>query len=220
MCNIKALKFLFLYIILFVTPIKTQANAPDFAFPITVSDGMFSQALTLGLDPNGTDGYDSNLDVYSPPLPPAGGFGTLLEWQNEQYYTDIRKYSTAQIMYIMKYQPATGGAIVLRWNRNDPDKLDSCKIIDNINGVLFSLNMKTTDSLRISSSPYITNSLKILFVPKKPIAITTDPSLYNKAPAGYLLLGNYPNPFNAGTVINYRLPEMRHVTLCIYNQIG
>ena len=115
MCNIKVLKFLFLYIIFFVTLIKAQANAPDFAFPITVSDGMFSQVLTLGLDPNGTDGYDSSLDVYSPPLPSAGGFGALLEWQYTQYYTDIRKYSTAEIMYIMKYQPATGGSIVLRW---------------------------------------------------------------------------------------------------------
>jgi hypothetical protein len=36
----------------------------------------------------------------------------------------------------------------------------------------------------------------------------------------YTLLQNWPNPFNAGTQIRYRIPQAGHVTLRIYNAVG
>jgi len=39
-------------------------------------------------------------------------------------------------------------------------------------------------------------------------------------PAEFALLGNYPNPFNASTAIDYRLPVSAHVTLEVYNLCG
>jgi hypothetical protein len=39
-------------------------------------------------------------------------------------------------------------------------------------------------------------------------------------PGNYLLLSNYPNPFNAGTIIEYALPEISHVTIEIYDLLG
>jgi len=39
-------------------------------------------------------------------------------------------------------------------------------------------------------------------------------------PNDYALSGNYPNPFNASTVINYQLPASCHVKLEVYNIIG
>jgi hypothetical protein len=39
-------------------------------------------------------------------------------------------------------------------------------------------------------------------------------------PSEFGLIGNYPNPFNAATTINYELPTVSHVTLDVYNILG
>jgi photosystem II stability/assembly factor-like uncharacterized protein len=39
-------------------------------------------------------------------------------------------------------------------------------------------------------------------------------------PAGFDLFRNYPNPFNPGTTISYKLGEPSYVTIKIYNQLG
>jgi len=39
-------------------------------------------------------------------------------------------------------------------------------------------------------------------------------------PGDYALSENYPNPFNAATVVNYRLPVAAHVKLEIFNILG
>ena len=39
-------------------------------------------------------------------------------------------------------------------------------------------------------------------------------------PRSFVLLGNYPNPFNPGTAIQYALPEKSHVAIDIYNVLG
>jgi len=133
----------------------------DFDIPIKVTDGTNNQILTIGVDPNGTDGYDSGLDIFAPPPPPTGAFDARLEWQGEQYITDIRDNSTEDKTYVMKYQPATGGEIILSWDNMALNDLGTFVIVDNITGLLFNLDMTTTNSLAISSSQYINNGLRI-----------------------------------------------------------
>jgi hypothetical protein len=39
-------------------------------------------------------------------------------------------------------------------------------------------------------------------------------------PEQYILYNNYPNPFNAGTVIRFNVPEAVEIELTIYNVLG
>ncbi len=39
-------------------------------------------------------------------------------------------------------------------------------------------------------------------------------------PSDYLLSQNYPNPFNPSTIISYQIPELRFVTIIVYDVLG
>ncbi|HEU4435840.1 MAG TPA: FlgD immunoglobulin-like domain containing protein, partial [candidate division Zixibacteria bacterium] len=52
---------------------------------------------------------------------------------------------------------------------------------------------------------------------KTPIALKAGGA---RLPTEYALRGNYPNPFNAKTVISFALPQESRVTLDIYNILG
>jgi len=43
---------------------------------------------------------------------------------------------------------------------------------------------------------------------------------FANVPSEFGLIGNYPNPFNAATTINYQLPTVSHVKVEVYNIIG
>ena len=145
--------------------------------PITVSDGVHDQKLTVGTAAGATDGFDSGLDTLAPPPPPSGAFDARLSEKGQDYFADYRDTTDTTHVYVMSYAAATGdGPITLSW---DPSRLKSgwsYEITDDINGTSFSLDMRTKSSLDVSSSAYLKDGLRIVvsqsIIPPPPARIS------------------------------------------------
>jgi len=142
----------FLFVVL-LTASLGPATAQQFQLPITVSDGLNTADLTLGVDANGTDGFDIGLDQQAPPLPPSGAFDARYRIGPEDLLKDIRLNDLSQKTYTMLYQKAAGeGPIVLTWDTNDLPALFTFEIVDAITCILFGpLDMATTNTLDVST---------------------------------------------------------------------
>lgn len=61
-------------------------------------------------------------------------------------------------------------------------------------------------------------------LPKIPFFASTDPSTDVKSEAtvtsNFILKGNYPNPFNPSTVINFVVPKTERISIVVYNLLG
>ena len=230
-----------------------------------------------------------------------------MDWEGEQYTTDIRDNILTQKTYVVKYQPSTGDTISLYWDGDSLASLGTFTIVDDITGTLFTMAMDTTDSLKdVSSNPFISDKLRILvdlqnpYVPVELSLFTietnnsevllnwrtesetnnlgfevqrcTDAINFNNikfingngtstvpheyrytdanlkpgtyyyrlkqvdsdgsfsfselvqadiaGPKYYVLLSNYPNPFNNETIIKFCVPVANHAVLSIYNYQG
>lgn len=194
--------------------------AQQFEFPLNVSDGITSRILTIGINPQGTDSFDIGLDVLAPPLPPSGIFDARLKFMNEDYYKDIRNNSILQKNFNVYYSPSTGRNIILSWDSSIVNTFGDFKIVDNITGNLFTLDMSLKGSISISSNPVLQNSLRILSTPATPTNIKEQTRRdYNK-PDNFILYQNYPNPFNSSTQIKFHIAENNSVKIKIFDLSG
>lgn len=158
-----------------LTASLSPATAQQFQFPISVSDGPNGLVLTLGIDPNGTDGFDVGLDQLAPPLPPSGAFDARYRIGSEDFLTDIRFNDLAQKTFTMLYQEAAGeGPIVLTWDTNDLPALFTFEIVDAITCNLFGpLDMATTSTLDVSTAGGVLDAGLSILVKSTPPPVAT-----------------------------------------------
>jgi PKD repeat protein len=69
------------------------AQPAALSVPVTVTAGVSERLLAFGADPDGTDGFDTGLDIAAPPTPPDAAFDTVFMTPDPLFprlYTDIR----------------------------------------------------------------------------------------------------------------------------------
>jgi len=116
--------------------------ARQFEMPITVSDGSNSASLTIGVHPEGSDGYDQELDVLCPPSPPSGHFDARLVMQFEHYLKDIRQTTQTEKTFTMEYAESAGAStITVTWDAECLNRLGQFTITDAITGTSVSMDM-------------------------------------------------------------------------------
>ncbi|HEX9655747.1 MAG TPA: T9SS type A sorting domain-containing protein [Bacteroidota bacterium] len=185
----------------------------QWTFLLSVTDGQSMITLTIGINPNGTDGFDVGLDAFAPPPPPSGSFDARLRVPSppDDYITDIRSNSNGVKTWYMYYQAGTGyGPVVISW---DSSALPSpMTITDNINGTFFSQDMSIASRVS-SSNAFLGTSLRI-------VADITLSIKEQQKPMAFWLEQNYPNPFNPTTRIKYQIPNDNYVTLKVFDILG
>lgn len=196
-----------------------SAFAQDFDVPINVSDGLNQKDITVGVDPSGTDGYESGLDFFAPPKPPSG-FDARSVWDGEAYITDIRDNSLTWHTFIMEYQRASGqDTTTLTWDSASLISLGEFLITDRYGSSGDTVDMKETNTFTAPKNTMYEEQLKILVLPYEPASIGDDFGV-NYNPDEYLLVETYPNPFNPAANIRYTLHKAAQVRVEIFNSGG
>ena len=185
-----------------------QATGPRTT--ITASDSSnHSTAIVFGVDPAATDCIDPSLGEFE--LPPGGctGSGLCIAFKDlhndstaclgEGLLLNLRQYlsssqvDTYRIVYNFQDYP-----VLFRW-AGSITSYDSAKIVDELGGALFNIDMLTSDSM-VMQSPLVSTVLIVAWGPKiNPVSVGDSPGL----PLTTSLGQNYPNPFNPVTTIRY-----------------
>lgn len=144
---------------------------------LTVRDaGGFTDSLFFGMSVSGTDNIDSCLgERVVPPIPPSGAFDCRLQISStEDSKRDIRKDTTANRSWLMKFQPSFAGyPFTFSWNPLELPSSGFFYLKDNVNGSLVNINMREVNSYQLTNSSI--NNLKLEYVFKTTVNVNVDP---------------------------------------------
>lgn len=195
-------------ILCFSADIFGQGTGPRTTITVTDSSNH-STAIAFGVDPAATDCIDPSLGEFE--LPPGGcsGSGLCIAFKDlhndstaclgEGLLLNLRQYlSSSQVDTYRVVHNFQDYPVILRW-AGSITSYDSAKIVDELGGVLFNVDMLASDSM-IIQSPLVSTLLIVAWGPKlTPLSADESPAL----PLTTALGQNYPNPFNPATSIRY-----------------
>jgi len=193
-----------------------------YSVPITISDNNGGiQDLRIGIAANATDGIDIHLnEAVLPPLPPTGIFDARLNlpiYPMESSLLDFRNVADENIYeYNLQYQLGAGSIITISFNF---DTLGLAQVYgrlqDVITGTFINEIISGIGSYNVTN-PSVINRLKLTLIINNLLIVENN----HLKDFDYELSQNYPNPFNPTTKIKYTIPEVGHVKLTVYDQIG
>jgi outer membrane protein assembly factor BamB len=164
--------------------LNSSLTAQEFGFPVTVTDGINSLELTLGISSNGSTSFVNGMDVFAPPAPPSGSFDARIRIGTEDYFTKYLPNTLTPKSFRIVYAAATGASpITLTWNPADLPGKGEFKIKDPFTGQLFvadmnSLNGSFTPSTS-SGAGFLGTALVIEITPVEPENAYQPPVLSN-----------------------------------------
>lgn len=188
---------------------SAEIQSSNWTVELTVSDQQSSFTRVFGGNDGATEGYDSGLDIISPP--PGFAYYAYFFIAQFPYYlhTDIKNWSEqneVEAQWNLKIINAAGKTTTVSW---DPSVLPPYG-----NFLLetdSSVNMRILDVFTTTGNAEI----KIKYVPSTAIKPVPESNCYH-----YIFYQNYPNPFNAVTNFRYVISSPDHTTIEIYNCQG
>ncbi|APF20286.1 hypothetical protein Calab_0695 [Caldithrix abyssi DSM 13497] len=210
--------------IIFFSMILTSllfAQKYEFEDSLRVTDGIVQDTIVFGTNYNGTDGYDSGLDLYAPPKPPSG-FDARFTWDGEDYRKDIRlagsESERVSHEYVVQYQAsADGEAIKLYWNKDYLKSLGGSFKIISEHDQADTVDMTLVDSLDTASHWDYEDELRILYESPIPSSIKKYPNIIVES---YFLMDIFPNPFNPITNIKLDVKKACKIKIDLFTNDG
>ncbi len=199
-------------------PLTTFAQ--EISLPITFTTGASSATLTIGTHPNATDDFDTDIDVFAPPAPPANALTVWSTVNNENYLSDFRDTTSVEKVFSVAYQSDPGSTIILNWDTALIPTDWTFEIIDSGSGTQFGpLDMASTGSLDLSSAGGLLDTgLTIRMMPEQQTGVSNEHA--GELPDGLFLSQNYPNPFSSSTEIAFTIDQTSSVQLAVYDVTG
>ena len=199
-------KYLF-FIFLFLIPVLSNAQAA-WQVKLYISCDDWQTTLHFGVNPDGSDSYDTGLDTMSPPP----GFGPCAYFYIESFpnylLTDIRKPQES-LMWQIKTANCTGKKLKLKWNMSEFNaNTDGTARLEMV-GLC---DMTEVDSLLIDGD--ISSEIKLTI--STAVKFNTG-DLENTEESS---LAAYPNPFNNRASFIITLPKNEFADIQVYDILG
>lgn len=95
-----------------------QASSSNFEMTFLVSDDVNTQELRLGLREAASDGFDSGLDLESPPPPPQDALHAYFMTGTMDLLRDYRNVETSTATWQLALQPSAEDSVTFSWDLN------------------------------------------------------------------------------------------------------
>lgn len=186
---------------------------------LTLADAAGRErVVTLGVDPAGTAGFDSQLDRPQPPAAPVPGPDFCLlhpEWSvaaGPRFTRDITGPTTGPLSWSLTLTSPVAGAGTLSWDTKAwPDELDLELFLPGENRVLLrSMRARSSVNVNLGSGPVTV----VVRTPEQAAGVGDLPG----APTGHLSV--HPNPFNPQATLTFSLPHAARAEVRIYSLRG
>lgn len=128
------------------------AEAEAFANQIQVSDGTYSEKLTLGMETGASAGFDAGLDDEAPPAPPEGSFYAHFVIQGYNLFKDYRPVQSQQTIWELNFSPTSSNTISLSWDFSSSTHQGSLTLVDDFDNPSVQVNMSTESSYDVTDT--------------------------------------------------------------------
>lgn len=181
-------KIILLCLLLF--PVVSLIQAKEFSLPFTVTDGRFSDTLTIGINALGGIHFTDGLDELAPPPPVGETFDARIRVSGRDYYKKYQDTTRSDKEFLFIYAPNAGeGPITITWDKEEMAQYGTFILQDPFGGGIIRQNFNDFQGELTPAdlNPVLGNSFLLIYnteLPEEELPVAATPT-FNPPPGFY-----------------------------------